>query len=182
MTSPGSFLGYDANRSDPEKEAEKESEEEEEEERRGRISSKLNVSLWEGQPGSQTKGRSSTFSSDESESEKEDMWEELQQLRERHLAEVQDLQVSQKREIEDLYWKMGKVPPPGIVPPAAMLNHRQRRISISGVYPLPRKNSLQRLEMLHPTGIMRKSSVSGGSSSGSQDRPGKGVTFAPEHM
>lgn len=30
------------------------------------------------------------------------------------------------------------------------------------------------------SGIMRKSSVSG-SSSGSQERAGKGVTFAPEH-
>lgn len=69
----------------------------------------------------------------------------------RHLVEVQDLQVSQKQEIEDLYLRMGKVPPPGIVCPAAMLNQRQRRLSKTGNYP-PRKNSLQRLEVLPPAG------------------------------
>lgn len=133
----------------------------------------------------------------------------------RHLVEVQALQVNQKQEIEDLYRRMGKIPPPGVVPPAAMLNHRQRRLSKSGNYPISRKNSLQRLDLMHPSGgrthcsrkgnkhrnnyntnsfvedeltcvcvyasgIMRKSSVSG-SSSGSQERAGKGVTFAPEH-
>ncbi|GAA6234709.1 serine/threonine-protein kinase WNK4-like [Lates japonicus] len=108
------------------------------------------------------------------------MWEELQELRERHLAEVHNLQANQKREIEELYLRMGKVPPPGIVSPAAMLNHRQRRLSKTGNYPPVRKNSLQRLDVLPPTGIMRKSSVSS-SSSGSQDRAAKGVTFAPEH-
>lgn len=124
---------------------------------------------------------------------------------------MHDLQASQKREIEDLYLMMGKVPPPGIVSPAAMLNQRQRRLSKTGNYPPSRKNSLQRLDVLPPaggrrrrslqdehnqtvysnsvdvtcdcvsaSGIMRKCSVSG-SSSGSQDRAGKGVTFAPEH-
>ncbi|XP_028268058.1 serine/threonine-protein kinase WNK4-like isoform X2 [Parambassis ranga] len=162
---------------------------EEEEQKRRSGSHKLSVSLWEGSAGSpgqsgsgfsQSFSRSATYSSDDSESENEDMWKELHDLRDRHLVEVQALQVNQKQEIEDLYRKMGKVPPPGIVPPAAMLNHRQRRLSKSGNYPISRKNSLQRLDLMHPAGIMRKSSVSG-SSSGSQERAGKGVTFAPEH-
>lgn len=69
----------------------------------------------------------------------------------RHLAEVRDLQLSQKQEIEDLYRRMGKVPPPGIVCPAAMLNQRQRRLSKTGNYP-PGKNSLQRPDVLPPAG------------------------------
>ncbi|KAI1896541.1 hypothetical protein AGOR_G00095830 [Albula goreensis] len=123
---------------------------------------------------------SSYMSSDDTESEDEDMWEELQELREKHLSEVQTLQATQKREIEELYEKIGKVPPPGIVSPAAMLCCRQRRLSKGGGYPSSRRNSLQRLEILPPAGIMRKNSFSG-SSSGSQDRPSKGVTFAADY-
>ncbi|XP_051797237.1 serine/threonine-protein kinase WNK4-like isoform X2 [Acanthochromis polyacanthus] len=147
---------------------------EEDERRRG---VRLSVSQWEGPALSQSWSRSATYSSDESESE--EMWEELQELRERHQVEVQNLQVSQKREIEELYQRMGKVPPPGIVPPAAMLNHRQRRLSMSGNYPPSRKNSLQRLELPPPAGIMRKGSSGG--SGGSQDRILKGVSFVPGH-
>lgn len=70
----------------------------------------------------------------------------------RHLSEVQALQLTQKREIEALYERMGKVPPPGIMSPAAMLNNRQRRLSKSGNYPGSRRNSLQRLDILPPAG------------------------------
>ncbi|KAJ8364763.1 hypothetical protein SKAU_G00135940 [Synaphobranchus kaupii] len=148
--------------------------------------------LWEGGPESpqysaplhhlwMTYARSSSYmSSDDTESEDEDMWEELQELRERHLSEVQTLQATQKREIEELYKKTGKVPPPGIVSPATMLSCRQRRLSKGGGFPPSRRNSLQRLEILPPTGIMRKNSFSS-SSSGSQDRPSKGVTFAADY-
>ncbi|KAK7909422.1 hypothetical protein WMY93_014106 [Mugilogobius chulae] len=112
-------------------------------------------------------------SSDESESENEDggMWAELRQLRDRHLAQVHELQANQKKEIEQLYVRMGKTPPAGIVAPAAILNQRQRRLSKSGQY---RRNSQQ----APPTGIMRRGYVSG-SSSGSLERV-KGVTFAPD--
>lgn len=72
----------------------------------------------------------------------------------RHVAEVQALQASQKQEIEELYKRMGKVPPPGIVSPAAMLSSRQRRLSKSGGYPTSRRNSLQRLDILPPTGTI----------------------------
>ncbi|XP_036397337.1 serine/threonine-protein kinase WNK4 [Megalops cyprinoides] len=148
--------------------------------------------LWEGGPESpqystplhhlwMSYTRSSSYmSSDDTESEDEDMWEELQELREKHLSEVQMLQATQKREIEELYEKIGKVPPPGIVSPAAMLSCRQRRLSKGGGYPPSRRNSLQRVDILPPAGIMRKNSFSG-SSSGSQDRPSKGVTFAPDY-
>uniref|UniRef100_A0AAR2K8N9 Vacuolar protein-sorting-associated protein 25 n=1 Tax=Pygocentrus nattereri TaxID=42514 RepID=A0AAR2K8N9_PYGNA len=127
---------------------------------------------------------SSYMSSDDSESDDEEMWDELQELREKHLCEVQTLQAVQKREIEELYERMGKVPPPCIVSPAAMLSSRQRRLSKGGPFPSSRRNSLQRLDILPVTGIMRKNSLSGSSSSSnsssSQERPAKGVTFAPE--
>ncbi|XP_056102023.1 serine/threonine-protein kinase WNK4 [Rhinichthys klamathensis goyatoka] len=125
---------------------------------------------------------SSYLSSDESESEDEEMWGELQELREKHLCEVQSLQALQKREIEELYCKMGKIPPPCIVSPAVMLSSRQRRMSKGGNFPSSRRNSLQRLDILPLAGIMRKSSLSGNSSSSSQEdsRPAKGVTFAAD--
>lgn len=159
---------------------------EETERRRRRIS----VSLLESSAGSpqfnlnqpwMSYTRSTSYAtSDETESEEEGKYEELQELRERHVVEVQALQASQKQEIEELYKRMGKVPPPGIVSPAAMLSSRQRRLSKSGGYPSSRRNSLQRLDILPPTGIIRKSSVSG-SSSGSQERTGKGVSFASDY-
>ncbi|XP_076856867.1 serine/threonine-protein kinase WNK4 isoform X2 [Brachyhypopomus gauderio] len=151
--------------------------------------------LWDGMMGSpqyatplhslsrQSHARPSSYmSSDELESEDDDMWDELQELREKHLCEVQTLQAVQKREIEELYMRMGKVPPPCIVAPAAMLSGRQRRLSKGGAFTSSRRNSLQRLDILPVTGIIRKNSLSGSSSSSSssQERPPKGVTFAPD--
>lgn len=69
----------------------------------------------------------------------------------RHLAEVQLLQSSQKKEIEELYLRMGKQPPLGIVSPAAMLSSRQRRLS-KGSFNPSRRNSLQRIELGQPQG------------------------------
>ncbi|KAM3591568.1 uncharacterized protein V6R79_004021 [Siganus canaliculatus] len=148
--------------------------------------------LWDGATGSpqysnalhhlwmMTYNRNTPYlSSDDSDSDDEDMLEELQELREKHLTEVQTLQAAQKREIEELYEKMGKVPPAGIVSPAAMLSSRQRRLSKGSGFPTSRRNSLQRLEMLPLQGIIRRNSL-GGSSSGSQDKPSKGVTFATD--
>ncbi|XP_034612084.1 serine/threonine-protein kinase WNK4 isoform X3 [Trachemys scripta elegans] len=88
----------------------------------------------------------SYLSSDDTESEDEEIWEELQNLRQKHLSEVQTLQAVQKREIEELYCRMGKQAPPGIVSPAAMLSSRQRRLS-KGSFNPSRRNSLQRLEL-----------------------------------
>uniref|UniRef100_A0A8C6Q139 Serine/threonine-protein kinase WNK4 n=1 Tax=Nothobranchius furzeri TaxID=105023 RepID=A0A8C6Q139_NOTFU len=97
----------------------------------------------------------------------------------RHQSEVQALQAAQKKEIEELYERMGKVPPPGIVSPAAMLSSRQRRLSKGSGFPSSRRNSLQRVDMLPLPGIIRRNSL-GGSSSSSQDKPSKGVTFATD--
>ncbi|XP_045924618.1 serine/threonine-protein kinase WNK4 isoform X2 [Micropterus dolomieu] len=148
--------------------------------------------LWDGASGSpqysnalhhlwmMTYNRNTPYlSSDDSDSDDEDMLVELQELREKHLAEVQALQAAQKREIEELYVRMGKVPPPGIVSPAAMLSSRQRRLSKGSGFPSSRRNSLQRLDMLPLPGIIRRNSL-GGSSSGSQDKHSKGVTFVTD--
>lgn len=67
----------------------------------------------------------------------------------RHLSEVEALQTLQKKEIEDLYSRLGKQPPPGIVAPAAMLSCRQRRLS-KGSFPTSRRNSLQRSDLPGP--------------------------------
>nr|XP_025041726.1 serine/threonine-protein kinase WNK4 [Pelodiscus sinensis] len=119
----------------------------------------------------------SYLSSDDTESEDEEIWEELQSLRQKHLSEVQTLQAVQKKEMEELYCRMGKQPPPGIVSPAPMLSSRQRRLSKGGFNP-SRRNSLQRLELSQPPGIMRRNSLSGSSTGSQEQRPTRGVTFA----
>ncbi|XP_074973409.1 serine/threonine-protein kinase WNK4 isoform X4 [Phalacrocorax aristotelis] len=120
------------------------------------------------------------LSSDDTESEDEEIWEELQNLRQKHLAEVQLLQSAQKKEIEELYLRMGKQPPLGIVSPAAMLSSRQRRLS-KGSFNPSRRNSLQRLELAQPpAGIMRRNSLSGSSTGSQEQRLSKGVTFADD--
>ncbi|KAL2764999.1 serine/threonine-protein kinase WNK4 isoform 2, partial [Daubentonia madagascariensis] len=117
------------------------------------------------------------LTSEESESsEDEEFWAELQSLRQKHLSEVEALQTLQKKEIEDLYSRLGKQPPPGIVAPAAMLSSRQRRLS-KGSFPTSRRNSLQRSEPPGP-GIMRRNSLSGSSTGSQEQRASKGVTFA----
>ncbi|XP_076212855.1 serine/threonine-protein kinase WNK4 isoform X4 [Aptenodytes patagonicus] len=122
----------------------------------------------------------SYLSSDDTESEDEEIWEELQNLRQKHLAEVQLLQSAQKKEIEELYLRMGKQPPLGIVSPAAMLSSRQRRLS-KGSFNPSRRNSLQRLELAQPpAGIMRRNSLSGSSTGSQEQRLSKGVTFADD--
>lgn len=127
----------------------------------------------------------------------------------RHLAEVQVLQSAQKKEIEELYLRLGKQPPLAIVSPAAMLSSRQRRLS-KGSFNPSRRNSLQRLELAQPpgdtptvphslpalgggsqprvpaqgrfvsAGIMRRNSLSGSSTGSQEQRPSKGVTFADD--
>uniref|UniRef100_A0A8B9ZPZ1 non-specific serine/threonine protein kinase n=1 Tax=Anas zonorhyncha TaxID=75864 RepID=A0A8B9ZPZ1_9AVES len=122
----------------------------------------------------------SYVSSDDTESEDEEIWEELQSLRQKHLAEVQLLQSSQKKEIEELYLRMGKQPPLGIVSPAAMLSSRQRRLS-KGSFNPSRRNSLQRLDPPGAQlGIMRRNSLSGSSTGSQEQRVSKGVTFADD--
>ncbi|XP_062988288.1 serine/threonine-protein kinase WNK4 isoform X2 [Elgaria multicarinata webbii] len=119
-------------------------------------------------------------SSDDSDSaEDEEVCKELQALRHKHLSEVQTLQAQQKQEIEELYARLGKVPPAGIVSPAAMLSSRQRRLSKGSFSPL-RRSSLQRPDLPQPQGIMRRNSVSGGNSTSQEQRQSKGVKFASD--
>ncbi|XP_019328468.1 PREDICTED: serine/threonine-protein kinase WNK4 [Aptenodytes forsteri] len=122
----------------------------------------------------------SYLSSDDTESEDEEIWEELQNLRQKHLAEVQLLQSAQKKEIEELYLRMGKQPPLGIVSPAAMLSSRQRRLSKGSFNPSPPPPRLRRLELAQPPGIMRRNSLSGSSTGSQEQRLSKGVTFADD--
>ncbi|XP_034991376.2 serine/threonine-protein kinase WNK4 isoform X1 [Zootoca vivipara] len=118
-------------------------------------------------------------SSDDSDSPEDEVWDELQALRQKHLSEVEVLQARQKKEIEELYARLGKVPPAGIVSPADMLSSRQRRFSKAN--PFSRRSSLQRLDSAQPQGIMRRNSVSGGSTNSFQEqRQSKGVKFASD--
>ncbi|XP_072277075.1 serine/threonine-protein kinase WNK2 isoform X2 [Pyxicephalus adspersus] len=87
--------------------------------------------------------QSSYVSSDnDSEFEDADMKKELQNLREKHMKEITDLQVQQRREIEALYVRLGKPLPPNVgflhaAPPSG----RRRRIS---------KNKLKSGKLLNP--------------------------------
>ncbi|XP_036415154.1 serine/threonine-protein kinase WNK2 [Colossoma macropomum] len=69
-------------------------------------------------------------SDNDSEMEDSDIKRELQRLREKHMKEISELQAHQRDEVELLYLRLGKAPPPGFshtstVPPAG----RRRRAS-----------------------------------------------------
>ncbi|XP_069392974.1 serine/threonine-protein kinase WNK2 isoform X2 [Paralichthys olivaceus] len=53
-------------------------------------------------------------SDNDSEMDDSDMKRELQRLREKHLREISELQAHQRGEVELLYNRLGKVPPPGL--------------------------------------------------------------------
>ncbi|XP_034272091.1 serine/threonine-protein kinase WNK4 isoform X2 [Pantherophis guttatus] len=119
-------------------------------------------------------------SSDDSDStEEDDVCVEVQALRQKHLSEVEKLQAQQKQEIVDLYTRLGKVPPPGIVSPAIVLSSRQRRLSKGSSNPL-RRSSLQRPDTTQPQGIMRRNSVGGSNLASQEQRQSKGVKFASD--
>ncbi|MED6266621.1 hypothetical protein CHARACLAT_003922 [Characodon lateralis] len=58
----------------------------------------------------------STYASSDNDSEMEDsdIKRELQRLREKHLREISELQAHQRGEVELLYRRLGKIPPPGL--------------------------------------------------------------------
>ncbi|XP_013910838.1 PREDICTED: serine/threonine-protein kinase WNK4 isoform X2 [Thamnophis sirtalis] len=119
-------------------------------------------------------------SSDDSDNtEDDDVWVELQALRQKHLSEVEKLQAQQKQEIEELYARLGKVPPAGIVSPATILSSRQRRLSKGSSNTL-RRSSLQRPDTTQPQGIMRRNSVGGSNLASQEQRQSKGVKFASD--
>ncbi|KAM7002762.1 serine/threonine-protein kinase WNK1-like [Tautogolabrus adspersus] len=72
----------------------------------------------------------SSDNDDDSENEDEALQKEISRLREKHMMEIQALQTRQKEEIESLFGRMGKPPPPSVLAPAvAMAGGRRRRKS-----------------------------------------------------
>ncbi|KAM4613173.1 serine/threonine-protein kinase WNK2 [Polymixia lowei] len=59
-------------------------------------------------------GSAYASSDNDSEMEDSDMKRELQRLREKHLMEISELQANQRGEVELLYRRLGKAPPPGV--------------------------------------------------------------------
>ncbi|NXC13977.1 WNK2 kinase, partial [Corythaeola cristata] len=111
--------------------------------------------------------QSSYMSSDnDSEFEDADMKKELQNLREKHMKEIAELQTQQKNEIEALYIRLGKPLPPNLgflhsAPPSS----RRRRTS---------KNKLKGGKLLNPLVQQLRSGMSSTSNlSDSKDSPHK---------
>ncbi|XP_028302513.1 serine/threonine-protein kinase WNK2 isoform X2 [Gouania willdenowi] len=73
-------------------------------------------------------GSNYASSDNDSEMEDSDVKRELQRLREKHLREISELQAHQRGEVELLYLRLGKVPPPGLGVPntASHSGHRKR--------------------------------------------------------
>uniref|UniRef100_A0A1A8LZ09 non-specific serine/threonine protein kinase n=1 Tax=Nothobranchius pienaari TaxID=704102 RepID=A0A1A8LZ09_9TELE len=70
------------------------------------------------------------YSSDNDEdsgTEDEALQNEISRLREKHMMEIQSLQARQKEEIEALYSRMGKDPPPSVFSPAVAMAGGRRR-------------------------------------------------------
>uniref|UniRef100_A0A663EVC3 non-specific serine/threonine protein kinase n=1 Tax=Aquila chrysaetos chrysaetos TaxID=223781 RepID=A0A663EVC3_AQUCH len=114
--------------------------------------------------------QSSYMSSDnDSEFEDADMKKELQNLREKHMKEIAELQTQQKNEIEALYIRLGKPLPPNLgflhsAPPSS----RRRRTS---------KNKLKGGKLLNPLVQQLRSGTSSTSNlSDSKDSPHKETT------
>ncbi|NXT23493.1 WNK2 kinase, partial [Syrrhaptes paradoxus] len=114
--------------------------------------------------------QSSYMSSDnDSEFEDADMKKELQNLREKHMKEIAELQTQQKNEIEALYIRLGKPLPPNLgflhsAPPSS----RRRRTS---------KNKLKGGKLLNPLVQQLRSGTSSTSNlSDSKDSPHKDTT------
>ncbi|KAJ7407384.1 WNK lysine deficient protein kinase 2 [Willisornis vidua] len=122
--------------------------------------------------------QSSYMSSDnDSEFEDADMKKELQNLREKHMKEIAELQTQQKNEIEALYIRLGKPLPPNLgflhsAPPSG----RRRRTS---------KNKLKAAKLLNPlvqqlrSGTSSTSNVSDSKDSPHRD-PGQPQPGSPE--
>ncbi|KAJ8386926.1 hypothetical protein AAFF_G00165230, partial [Aldrovandia affinis] len=70
----------------------------------------------------------SYFSSDnDSEFEDEDFKREVNRLRDKHMKEIQALHSRQKEEIDALFTRLGKEPPPVVIPPVVAPAGRRRR-------------------------------------------------------
>ncbi|XP_066505914.1 serine/threonine-protein kinase WNK1 isoform X2 [Hoplias malabaricus] len=78
-------------------------------------------------PASQINPQSYLSSDNDSEPEDEAFKKEICQLRERHMSEIQALQTKQKKEIEELFARMGKGHPPVVAPSAVAVAGGRRR-------------------------------------------------------
>ncbi|XP_072238220.1 serine/threonine-protein kinase WNK2 isoform X2 [Leuresthes tenuis] len=87
-------------------------------------------------------GSAYASSDNDSEMEDSDIKRELQRLREKHLREISELQAHQRGEVELLYRRLGKLPPPGL-PLSHVAPHASRRKRSS-------KNRLKPGKLLSP--------------------------------
>ncbi|XP_029992305.1 serine/threonine-protein kinase WNK1-like isoform X2 [Sphaeramia orbicularis] len=74
----------------------------------------------------------SSDNDDDSETEDEALQKEISRLREKHMLEIQALQTRQKEEIEALFTRMGKPPPPSVFSPAVAMAGGRRRLKSKG--------------------------------------------------
>ncbi|XP_026032018.1 serine/threonine-protein kinase WNK1-like isoform X2 [Astatotilapia calliptera] len=70
----------------------------------------------------------SSGNDDDSETDDEALQKEISRLREKHMMEIQALQARQKEEIEGLFTRMGKTPPPSVLSPAVAMPGGRRRL------------------------------------------------------
>ncbi|XP_017351972.1 serine/threonine-protein kinase WNK2 isoform X3 [Ictalurus punctatus] len=117
-------------------------------------------------------GTCASYMSSDNDSEMEDLdiKNELHRLREKHLMEISELQAHQRGEIELLYLRLGKAPPPGLsltatVPPAG----RRRRAS---------KHKLRASKLLSPL-VQQIRSVTKTSDSSKPAEPALSVNGSP---
>ncbi|XP_056272541.1 serine/threonine-protein kinase WNK1-like isoform X2 [Pseudoliparis swirei] len=73
-------------------------------------------------------GHYSSDVDDDSETEDQALQKEISRLREKHMMEIQTLQTRQKDEIESLFTRMGKPPPPTVFSPAVAMAGGRRRL------------------------------------------------------
>ncbi|XP_072520243.1 serine/threonine-protein kinase WNK1 isoform X2 [Salminus brasiliensis] len=78
-------------------------------------------------PASQPSSQCCLSSDNDSEPEDEAFKMEIRQLRERHMTEIQSLQTKQKKEIEELFARMGKARPSIVAPSAVAVAGGRRR-------------------------------------------------------
>ncbi|XP_017545813.1 serine/threonine-protein kinase WNK1 isoform X1 [Pygocentrus nattereri] len=78
-------------------------------------------------PANQTNSQCCLSSDNDSEPEDEAFKKEIRQLRERHMIEIQALQTKQKKEIEELYARMGKTHPPVVASSVVAVAGGRRR-------------------------------------------------------
>ncbi|KAK9952382.1 hypothetical protein ABG768_018224 [Culter alburnus] len=108
-------------------------------------------------------------SDNDSESEDEGLKQEMNKLRERHLVEIQALQNKQKKEIEELFTRLGKTLPSVVVPPTVAIAAGRRR-------PAKGKGNRSRSGSGTQAGSFQQGNKQAGQSSVNQSDPGKTST------